>query len=299
VEPDPEALFVGLDDDTIDEILDAEPIERPPLTDDELDQVLEAIGDFCDLRCPYFAGHSRGTAELVAAAAPLLHLPPAEATLARRAALVHDVGRFGVPGSVWDKPGSLTSSDRERMRMHVYYVERIFNRPEPLRRIGLLAATHHERMDSSGYHRGVGGTMLSAPARVLAAADAYHAMTQPRPHRGAMTDSDAARELRREADEGRLDHAATDAVLAAEGHAGSRSRASGPAGLTARESDVLGLLAQGMPNKAIARQLGIAPKTVGNHVERIYTKLGVSNRAAAAMRAMQHGLVGWAPAHAE
>jgi DNA-binding NarL/FixJ family response regulator len=201
-----------------------------------------------------------------------------------------------VPGQVWDKPGPLTSSDRERMRMHVYYVERIFNRPEPLRRIGLLAATHHERMDGSGYHRGVGGTMLSTPARVLTAADAYHAMTQPRPHRVALTDSDAARQLRREAAEGRLDHAATDAVLAAAGHAGSRSRAGGPAGLTARESDVLALLAQGLPNKGIARQLGISPKTVGNHVERIYTKLGVSNRAGAAMQAMQHGLIGSMPA---
>lgn len=296
VEPDPEALFEGLVHDTVDEVLDAEPIERPPLTEDELDRVLEAIGDFCDLRCPYFAGHSRGTAELVAGAAALLHLAPAEATLARRAALVHDVGRFGVPGSVWDRPGPLTSSDRERMRMHVYYVERIFNRPEPLRRIGLLAATHHERMDGSGYHRGVGGTMLSTSARVLAPADAYHAMTQPRPHRGAMTDGDAARQLRREAAEGRLDHIATEAVLAAAGHTGSRSRAGGPAGLTARESDVLGLLAQGLPNKGIARQLGISPKTVGNHVERIYTKLGVSNRAGAAMRAMQHGLVGPTPA---
>ncbi|MEA2901674.1 MAG: hypothetical protein QOH36_1561 [Actinomycetota bacterium] len=295
VEPDPEALFAGLDEDTIDRVLDAEPVERPPLTDDELDRVLEAIADFCDLRCPFFAGHGRGTAELVAAAAAHLHLPPDQATLARRAALVHDVGRFGVPGSVWDKPGSLTSSDRERMRMHVYYVERIFNRPEPLRRIGLLAATHHERMDGSGYHRGVGGPMLSVPARVLAAADAYHAMTQPRPHRGPMTDGDAARQLRRDAGEGRLDPAATDAVLAAVGHEGSRSRAGGPAGLTSREADVLGLLAQGLPNKGIAHRLGISPKTVGNHVERIYTKLGVSNRAAAAMRAMQHGLVGATP----
>lgn len=292
VVPDPGALFEGLDDDTVDEILDGEPIERPPLTDDELDHALEAIGDFCDLRCPHFAGHSRRTAELVAAAAALLHLAPAEATLARRAALVHDVGLFGVPGSLWDKPGPLTSSDRERKRMHVYYVERIFNRPEPLRRIGLLAATHHERMDGSGYHRGVSGTMLSPSARVLTAADAYHAMTQPRPYRAAMSDGDAARELRREAAEGRLDHVATDAVLAAAGHPGSRSRAGGPAGLTARESDVLGLLAQGLANKGIARQLGISPKTVGNHVEHIYTKLGVSNRAGAAMRAMQHGLVG-------
>jgi HD-GYP domain-containing protein (c-di-GMP phosphodiesterase class II) len=295
VESDPEALFAGLDEDTVDEIIDAEPVERAPLTDDELDHVLEAIGDFCDLRCPYFAGHSRGTAELVAAAAGLLHLPPEQATLTRRAALVHDVGRFGVPGSVWDKAGSLTSGDRERMRMHVYYVERIFNRPEPLRRIGLLAATHHERMDGSGYHRAVGGAMLSTPARLLAAADAYHAMTQPRPHRGPMTAGDAARQLRRDADEGRLDPAATDAVLAAAGQAGGRSRAGGPAGLTARESDVLGLLAQGLPNKGIAHQLGISAKTVGNHVERIYAKLGVTNRAGAAMRAMQHGLVGSAP----
>jgi DNA-binding NarL/FixJ family response regulator len=178
------------------------------------------------------------------------------------------------------------------MRLHVYYVERTFNRPDPLRRIGLLAATHHERMDGSGYHRGVGGTMLSTPARLLAAADAYHAMIQPRPHRSAMTDSDAARELRRDAGEGRLDPVAVDAVLGAAGHAAGRSRAGGPAGLTARESDVLALLAQGLPNKGIARDLGISPKTVGNHVERIYTKLGVTNRAAATMRAVQHGLVG-------
>ena len=67
----------GIDEDTVDEILDAEPVERPPLTDDELDAVLEAVGDFCDLRCPYFAGHGRGTAELVAgAAAELMQMPP-------------------------------------------------------------------------------------------------------------------------------------------------------------------------------------------------------------------------------
>src|SRR5262249_47337212 len=142
----------------------------------------------------------------------------AEVALARRAALVHDVGRFGVPGSVWDKRGPLTNSERERMRMHVYYVERIFTRPEPLHRIGLLASTHHERMDGSGYHRAIGGTMLSPSARLLAAADSYHAMTQPRPHRDALTDEDAARELRRDADAGRLDPAAVDAVLTAAGH---------------------------------------------------------------------------------
>jgi len=182
------------------------------------------------------------------------------------------------------------------MRLHVYYVERIFNRPEPLRRIGLLASTHHERMDGSGYHRGVGATMLTTAARVLAAADAYHAMMQPRPHRAAMTEIDATRQLRHEADQGRLDQAATDAVLAAAGHATHRSRAGGPAGLTARETEVLALLAEGFPNKAIANQLGISRKTVGNHIEHIYTKLAVTNRAGAAMRAMHYGIIEPTPA---
>ena len=62
--------------------------------------------------------------------------------------------------------------------------------------------------------------------------------------------------------------------------------------MTARESEVLGLLATGLPNKGIARELGISPKTVGNHVESVYSKLGVSNRAGAAMHAMRYGLVG-------
>jgi DNA-binding NarL/FixJ family response regulator len=177
------------------------------------------------------------------------------------------------------------------MRMHVYYVERIFSRPEPLRRIGLLAASHHERMDGSGYHRGIGGALLSAPARVLAAADAYHAMTQARAHRAAMTPAAAADQLRLEVRSGRLDPVTVDAVLAAAGHDGGRRRSPSTVGLTPREQEVLGLLARGRPNKAIARQLQISPKTVSNHVEHIYAKLGVSNRAGAAMVAMQQGLL--------
>lgn len=292
VERRPQDLFDGIDEHSVDELLDVDPLHRPPLTDDDLDAALGAVGDFCDLRCSYFAGHSRGTAELVSAACQLLSAPASDARLARRAAYVHDAGRFGVPATVWDRQGPLTSGDRERMRMHAYYVERIFSRPAPLRSVGLVAGAHHERMDGSGYHRGVAGAVLSLPARVLAAADAFHAMTQRRPHRPALSAAEAGRQLRKEADEGRFDPVATDAVLSAAGQAGSRTRAGGPAGLTARESDVLALLAQGLPNKAIAQELRISPKTIGNHVERIYVKLGVTNRAAATMRAVQHGLVG-------
>jgi HD-GYP domain-containing protein (c-di-GMP phosphodiesterase class II) len=290
VSTDPESLFAGLDHDTVDEVLAAEPAGRATLTDDELDDALTAIGDFCDLRCPPFAGHARATAELVRGATELLSLPAADVRLAYRAALVHDVGRFGVPGAVWAKPAALTPNELERVRLHVYYVERIFNRPEPLRRIGLLAATHHERMDGSGYHRGVGGPMLSTSARVLAAADAYSAMRQPRPYRDALSATEAARKLKLDVAQGRLDPMATEAVLAAAGHRHNRARVSGPAGLTTRESEVLAYLSEGTPNKTIARQLGISPKTVNNHIEHIFTKLGVSNRTGAAMYAMQHGI---------
>ncbi|MGH3261338.1 MAG: HD domain-containing phosphohydrolase, partial [Trebonia sp.] len=292
VSTDPESLFKDLDVNTVDEVLAAEPIERAPLTDDELDHALEAIGDFSDLRCTYFAGHARGTADLVRGAADMMQMPPADARLAYRAALVHDAGRFGVPGSLWDKPGPLTANEHERVRLHVYYVERIFNRPEPLRRIGLLAATHHERMDGSGYHRGIGATMLSPQARLLAVSDAYHAMTQPRPYRGPHSQAEAARELRADATAGRLDPIAADAVLAAAGHHVNRARSARSAPLTTRECQVLALLTQGMPNKRIARELGISPKTVSNHIEHVYSKVGVSNRAGAAMYAMRYGIVG-------
>ncbi len=288
---DPDGLFDGIGTDTLDAILDAEPASRPALTEDELDAALVAIGDFCDLRCHHFAGHSRGTTALAVGAAQRMGLPEPDVRLLARAASVHDLGRWGVPANVWSSPGMLSGTAVERMRLHVYYVERMFARPEPLRRVGLLAATHHERMDGSGYHRGVGGVTLSAPARLLAVADAYHAMTQHRPHRGPLTEADAARELRAERNAGRLDPAAVDAVLETAGHAPAPTRAGGPAGLTAREVDVLALLARGLPNKGIARELGISPKTVGNHVEHVYSKLGVSSRAAATLHAIEHGVL--------
>jgi HD-GYP domain-containing protein (c-di-GMP phosphodiesterase class II)/DNA-binding CsgD family transcriptional regulator len=289
---DPSDLFDGIADDSVDELLELEPIERAALTDEALDTALEAVGDFCDLRTPCFAGHARGTAELATAAAELLELPTDEIRLLRRAAHIHDVGRFGVPGSVLSKPRPLSGSDLERMRMHVYYVERIFSRPEPLRRVGLVASMHHERMDGSGYHRAASGAVLTTPCRILAAADAYHAMCQPRPYREPLSPAQAAGQVRADVADGRLDRTAAQAVLEVAGHGGRTTWASSRSGLTSREREVLALLAVGETNKAIARRLGISAKTVSNHVEHIYAKLGVGNRAGAALIAMQHGIVG-------
>jgi DNA-binding NarL/FixJ family response regulator len=126
---------------------------------------------------------------------------------------------------------------------------------------------------------------------VLAAADAYHAMTEPRAHRAPLEPAAAATELRVEVRAGRLDADAAEAVLAAAGHRTSTRRRSAPAGMTPRELEVLLLVARGASNKEIARALVIAEKTAANHVEHIYAKIDVSTRAAAALYAMRHGLL--------
>jgi DNA-binding CsgD family transcriptional regulator len=125
----------------------------------------------------------------------------------------------------------------------------------------------------------------------MAAADAYHAMSEPRPYRETLSPDRAATELTSDVRAGRLDGDAVAAVLKAAGQRATVRRA-WPNGLTAREVEVLDLLARGTSNRQIADRLTVAPKTVANHVEHVYLKIGVSSRAAATLFAAQHGLVG-------
>lgn len=286
-----EGLMADLDQHSSwDSVLAAAPRARRVLSEEELDEALELIADYSDLKSPWFTGHSRGVSALAAAAARKAGLPEPDVQLLRRAALVHDIGRAGVPNSIWDKRGPLTASEQERVRLHAYYTERVLHRAGRLAELGSLAAAAHERADGSGYPRAVGGTSLPLLGRYLEAADAYHAMTEERPHRSALTADEAAQELRRGVRAGAFDGAAADAVLAVSGHPVPRSP-SAPAGLTPREVEVLVLAARGVTTKAIATRLGIAPKTAGNHLERAYAKAAVGSRAEAALFAMRHGLV--------
>jgi len=152
-----------------------------------------------------------------------------------------------------------------------------------------LAAGHHERADGSGYHRGIAEQGLAAG--LLAVADAYHAMTEDRPHRPSPGRAAAAAQLRADADHGRFGRVAVDAVLEAAGETSRPARRANPAGLTDREVEVLGLIARGHANKQVANALGISPKTVGRHVEHIYAKASVTTRAGATLFAMEHGLL--------
>jgi HD-GYP domain-containing protein (c-di-GMP phosphodiesterase class II) len=284
------AALTAEPDDPWAEVLAMEPGGAPVLRGEEVDDVLVAIADFADLKSPYTAGHSRSVASLSADAARVSGLPATDGIALRRAGWIHDVGRLSVSVAVWDKPGPLVRDELEQVRLHPYVTERIFARSPFLSPLAMLAGTHHERVDGSGYHRAQHGAGLSAPARILAAADVYAALVSERVHRPPRPAEQAAKALRIEATAGRLDADAVDAVLTAAGHP-ARRRQAVVAGLTGREVEVLRLVARGLSNPEIAASLVLSRRTVEHHVEAVYAKLGVHSRSAVTLRAMEHGLL--------
>jgi HD-GYP domain-containing protein (c-di-GMP phosphodiesterase class II) len=271
-------------------VIASEPALAVELSAGQLDSALTAIANFVDLKSPFMLGHSVAVAALAEPAGHRLGIPREDALMLRRAALVSGFGRLGVSNSIWDRPGPLSAGEWERVRLYPYLTERMLHQSAALAPLGAIAVQHRERLDGSGYPRGLSGGAISRPARVLGAADAYQSMREPRPHRPARSAEEAAAEMRAEVRAGRLDSAAADAVLEAAGHRLPRRREA-LAGLTTREVEVLILVARGMSNKQIAERLVITPKTAANHVEHIYAKIDASSRAAAAMFAVQHGLL--------
>ncbi len=274
-----------------DEALAREPAPHLMLTGERLDGALAAMGEFSDLLSPFLVGHAGGVADLATEAARRRGLTDGEVADVRRAASVHDLGRVAIAAHVWQKASALTPDEWERVRLHPYYTERVLTRSPFLSAVAATSVCHHERFDGTGYHRGLAAPNLSVPARLVAAADAYHAMTEPRPHRPALEAQEAADVLAAQARAGRLCPDAVAAVLEAAGQPVPPPVR--PAGLTDREVEVVAMLARGRQTKQIARALGISPKTADRHVQNAYAKMGVSTRAAAALFAMRHGLTTW------
>jgi HD-GYP domain-containing protein (c-di-GMP phosphodiesterase class II) len=273
-----------------DAVLALEPAPHVRLTEAQFDEACLAIADFADIKSPFTFGHSRAVAALAVAAGRCCGLPESDLTTLRRAALLHDIGQVAVSSGILAKPGPLTDIEREKVRLHPYHAERILARPAALARLANVTARHHERLDGSGYHRGARGDGLSPLAKILAAAEVYQGMTEARPHRPAWAAAEAAVTLRREVREGKLDGEAVAAILEAAGHHVPPVRRELVAGLTAREVDVLRLVARGQTMKEIGRLLGISPKTADNHIQNLYAKIGVRTRAGATLFAIEHGL---------
>lgn len=277
-----------------EEALSAEPQPHRRVSPAHLDEVVRALADYVDLKSVYTHGHSAGLARLASVAGEAAALSTSDLTNLRLAGQVHDLGNVGVPHQVWIKRGGLSPSEWTRVRLHPYHSQRILSVCEPLRACGEVAGLHHERLDGSGYHRGLPAAALPLVSRILAAAEAYQSMIEERAWRPAFSPAQAAATLRRESSAGLLDRGAVDAVLDAAGHPSARGRAahSWPSGLTEREVDVLRRLARGHTNRQTARLLHISEATVHTHVVNIYAKLGVSTRAGATLFALENDLLG-------
>ena len=275
-----------------DAVIAAEPVLDTPLAEDEIDAALEAVADFSDLKSPWFSGHSRGVATLAGgrrrargASHGRRHAAAAGGARARPRALrraEHDLGqawpaeqrraRAGAAASVLHRAGARPPGVAGRARG---------DRGLPSRAPG--------RLRLSPLAAGLGALARGAnPGRGGRLPRADRGAPAP----GGAEPESAAAELRAEVRAGRIDADAGEDVLAAAGHARATARERArPGGLTARELEVLLLVARGASSRDVARRLVIAEKTARNHVERIYSKLGVSTRAEASLYAMRHGLV--------
>ena len=289
---DVEKVFHGIGEiGSWDAVIDDEPSLTAKLSPSEFEGALTAIARFVDLKSPYTLGHSESVADLAGRAGEVTGMNADEARQLRRAALVSGFGRLGLSNAILDKRGALSAGEWERMRLQPHLTERILHQSGALEHLSRIAVQIFERLDGSGYPRGLTGSSISRSGRLLAVANAYRAMLEPRPHRAALSADDAAAQLRTDVAAGRLDAAAVDAVLQVAGHRVDRRRGGGPAGLTEREVEVLCLLARGLTNKEIGARLMITPKTAGNHIEHIFVKIAATTRAEAGLFAMQHGLL--------
>jgi HD-GYP domain-containing protein (c-di-GMP phosphodiesterase class II) len=166
--------------DPRERILEIEPEPVIETASAELRDLARAFGDLADLKMPCTHGHSSAVSGLACAAADRVHLDRATRAQLEVAALLHDLGRVGVSNAVWEKPGPLSAAEWEQVRMHPYYSERILSRSGALEPIARIAGMHHERLDGSGYHRSCRGNDIPVACRILAAADAFQAMTARR-----------------------------------------------------------------------------------------------------------------------
>ena len=279
-----------------DAVLELEPEPHRTLEGDELDEALTIVADFVDLKSPYMSGHSRRCAQLARDAARTLGLAERDVVALaaggprprdrhdRRAELDLGQARSADARRVRPRraPPDAHRADAAALAGAAGAEPGGGDAPRARRRLGL------PQVPASG-----GARARRARARGHGRLRGAHQPTAPIAPRSRA--EEAATELRRLAEQGTLDARAVNAVLAAAGHAapagsGGR-RAAGPGGLTGREAEVLRLAARGLTTQAIADELYISPKTADHHIQHVYSKIGVSTRAAAALWAMQHALV--------
>ena len=283
-------IWEGLSAPSVWELfLDAEPDPHRIAADEaEVERILAAWAPFGELTSRSTIGHAAQVAALADAAMGALGASAEVRALARRAALVHDLGRVAVPVGIWDKPGPLNPAERERVRLHSTHTETILRLSPALLPLAEVVGATHERGGGRGYHRRLALQAEPLVTRVLAAADVCIALGSARAHRPALERAAITRELTAEARSGALDARAAEAVLSASGL--PRPAVAVPH-LTERELEVARLVAIGRTNPEIGALLGISARTAQKHVMNIYTKVGRESRAGLALWIAEQGLL--------
>jgi HD-GYP domain-containing protein (c-di-GMP phosphodiesterase class II) len=189
-----------------------EPADRVRHVDDAgLDLVARAFADIIDAKSPYTFRHSTNVAGYAAGIAATVGLSGDERRRLHRAGLLHDVGKLGVSNRILDSPARLGPDERAQVERHPAYTWEILRGVRAFAGFAWTAATHHEKLDGSGYPWRLDAGQLDLPARILTVADIYEALTADRPYRAGMSHGDAMAIIAR--DRGRaLDATVVDAL---------------------------------------------------------------------------------------
>jgi len=182
-------LFRGLAEESLLQPMlhEFEPAEDlRPLTDERIDSICAAFASVVDAKSPYTFRHSLGVTSAAMAIAQRLDLPPVTQTMVRRAALLHDAGKLSVPNSILEKPSKLDDAEWRVIKKHPYYTHQILNRIPGFEELAEVAASHHEKLDGTGYWRGLMAAQMPLPSRLLVVADIYDALAAKRPYRDAL-----------------------------------------------------------------------------------------------------------------
>lgn len=167
-------------------VLQMEPGAALPASPERIDSICQAFAQVIDAKSPYTFRHSVGVAEASVEIAEEMGLPVLTSTLVRRAALLHDIGKLSVSNAILEKPGKLTADEWTVMRMHPAYTRTILRNIGGFDDLAYVAGAHHERLDGTGYPDGLTAEGMSLPARIIAVADVYQALSEKRPYRESL-----------------------------------------------------------------------------------------------------------------
>ncbi len=275
-------------DAVVDSILALEPEPHLVLTEAEIDEALAFVGDVADLVAPTLTGHSRRVSRIAGLASTLAGFSEEQTTAIRRAGSLHDVGRLAIERSIWNKPAALTPGEVSEVQRHTSETQRILQAIPSLADLSDTASQHHEHLDGSGYHTGIRVGGMGRASRLMAVADIFSAMREPRPHRPALPTHTAIGLLKEGVRAGHLDSTMVDAVIEI---APQLEIDLTVPGLSTPEVRSLVLYAQGLSNEDAAEVLGADVGQYTSGLSRARGHIGADTRHNAALFVMENNLI--------